>query len=96
MLGVDEGASGALLLGFGDDRQGQGGLARGFRTVDFDDTAFRQAADAEGNVQAERAGGNGRNGLALMVAHAHHRALAELAFDLSQSRGQGALLVLVH
>ncbi|MDF5921941.1 hypothetical protein P4133_28680 [Pseudomonas aeruginosa] len=27
-----------------------------------------------------------------MVAHAHDRAFAELAFDLSQGRGQGALL----
>src|SRR5690606_41662596 len=30
------------------------------------------------------------------VAHAHHRALAELLLDLAQGRGKGALLVLVH
>ena len=47
VLGVDEGAGGALPLGFGDDRQGQGGLARGFRAVDFYDPTFRQAPDAK-------------------------------------------------
>ncbi|MNP04168.1 hypothetical protein D3C76_960760 [compost metagenome] len=96
MLGIDEGAGGALLLGFGDDRQGQGGFTRGLRAVDLDDTTFRQAADAQRDIQAKGAGGDGRNGLALVVAHAHDRALAELAFDLSKRRGQGALLVLVH
>jgi hypothetical protein len=34
--------------------------------------------------------------LALVVAHAHDRAFAELAFDLTQGRSQGALLVVVH
>ncbi|MCY1312036.1 hypothetical protein D9M70_624170 [compost metagenome] len=96
MFGVDEGTGGAHLLGFGDDGEGQGGLAGGFGTVDLDDTAFRQAADAEGDVQAQGAGGNGRDGLAVMVAHAHYRALAELLLDLAQGSSQGALLVLVH
>ncbi len=96
VLGVDEGTGGALFLGLGDHREGQGGLAGGFRTVDLDDPPLGQAADAEGDVQAQGAGRDGRDRLALMVAHAHDRALAELAFDLSQGRGQGALLVLVH
>ncbi|MND38289.1 hypothetical protein D3C80_289910 [compost metagenome] len=96
VFGVDEGTGGAHLLGFGDDGEGQGGLAGGFGTVDLDDTAFRQAADAEGDVQAQGAGGNGRDGLAVMVAHAHYRALAELLFDLAQGSSQRALLVLVH
>ena len=76
--------------------QGKRRLTGGFRTVDLDDPALGQAADAEGDVQAQGAGGDGRDRLALMVAHAHDRAFAELAFDLSQGRGQGALLVLVH
>jgi hypothetical protein len=61
VFGVDEGAGGTVFLGFGDDRQGQRGLTRRFRAVDFDDTAFWQAADAQGDVQAQRAGGDGRN-----------------------------------
>ena len=40
--------------------------------------------------------GDGGDGLTILVAHAHDRAFAELAFDLTQGRGQGALLVLVH
>jgi hypothetical protein len=31
-----------------------------------------------------------------MIAHAHHRTLAELLFDLAQGCRQGALLILVH
>ncbi|MNC48302.1 hypothetical protein D3C75_974060 [compost metagenome] len=96
MLGVDEGAGGAAFLGFGDDRQGQCGFTRRLRAIDLDDTAFWQAADAQSDVQAQGAGRNGRNAGALVIAHAHDRAFAELAFDLTQGRSQGALLVVVH
>ncbi|MNE12055.1 hypothetical protein D3C80_1048350 [compost metagenome] len=96
VLGVDEGTGGAQLLRFGDHRQGQGGFTGGLGAVDLDDPAFRQATDAQGDVQAQRAGGDRRHGLALLVAHAHDRTLAELTLDLTQGRSQGALLVLVH
>ena len=56
VLGVDEGADAALLLGLGDDVQRQRGLARAFRAVDLDDPALGQAADAERDVEAQRAG----------------------------------------
>ena len=59
MLGVDEGADAALLLGLGDGVQRQRRLAGGFRPVDLDDAAARQAADAERDVEAERAGRDG-------------------------------------
>ena len=58
MLGIDEGAGAARLLGLGDHVQGERGLARAFRPVDLDDAAARQAADAERDVEAERAGGD--------------------------------------
>ncbi|MNN62151.1 hypothetical protein D3C81_1774320 [compost metagenome] len=96
MLGVDEGTGSAHFLGLGDDRQGQRGFTGRLRTVDLDDTAFWQAANAQGNVQAQGAGGNGRNRLALVIAHAHDRAFTELTLDLPQGRSQGALLVVVH
>ncbi|MCY1548252.1 hypothetical protein D9M68_843480 [compost metagenome] len=96
MFSVDEGAGSTVLLRFSDDRQGQRGLTRRFRAVDLDDTAFWQTADAQGDIQAQRAGGDGRNALTLMVTHAHDRAFTELAFDLTQGRSQGALLVVVH
>ena len=60
-------------------------LARGFRPVNLDHAAARQAADAERDVEAQRAG---RNRLdldrLLVLAKPHDRALAEGAFDLRQ------------
>ena len=63
--------------------QGERGLARAFRAVDLDDAAARQAADAERDIEAERAGRHhlGVHGL-LALAQAHDRALAEGALDL--------------
>jgi hypothetical protein len=58
VLGVDEGAGAAQLLHLGHDLQRQRGLARRFRAVDLDHAAARQAADAQRDVQAQRAGGD--------------------------------------
>ena len=93
MLGVHESAGGAFFLGLGNGAQGQRGLTGGLRTIDFDDPAFRQAADAQGDIQPQGAGGNGGNALALLVAHAHHRTFTELALDLRQRRRQCLTLV---
>ena len=51
MLGIDESADAALLLGFRDGVKRKRGLAGGFRTVDFNHPATRQAADTKGNVE---------------------------------------------
>ena len=56
VLGVDEGGDAAALLGLGDHVQGEGGLAGGLRPVDLDDAPAREAADAERDVEAQRAG----------------------------------------
>ena len=56
MLGVDEGGDAAVLLGLGDDVQRQRRLARAFRPEDLDDAAARQTADAQRDVEAQRAG----------------------------------------
>ena len=58
VLGVDEGGDAAGRLGAGDGVQRERGLARGLRAVDLDDAAARQAADAEGHVEGDRAGGD--------------------------------------
>ena len=85
MFGVDERADAAPLLRLGDDVQRQRGLARGFRPVDLDHPAARQAADPQRDVEAERAGRDGLDLHRLLVlAQAHDRALAERAFDLRQ------------
>jgi hypothetical protein len=57
VLGIDEGAV-PPSAGLGDDLQRQRGLAGGLRPVDLDDPAARQAADAERDVEPERAGGD--------------------------------------
>ena len=82
MLGVDEGGGAAHALGLRDDVQRQRGLAGGLRPVDLDDPAARDAADAERDVERERAGGDDGDlveGAAL--AEAHDGALAELPVD---------------
>ena len=96
VLGIDEGAGPALLLRLGDDRERQSGLARGFRAVDLDHPAPRQAADAQRNIQPQRARGNTGDGDVLPVSHPHHRALAELALNLAQGRLQCLFLVWIH
>src|SRR5215207_7619514 len=82
VLGVDEGGEAPCFLRLGDDVQGQGRLATRLRTEDLHDPASRDAANAEGDVQGQGAGGNGGDALALLVAHAHDRTLAELPLYL--------------
>ena len=84
MLGVDEGGGTALLLAFGDGLQGQRGFAGRFRPVDLHHPPLGQAADPQCQVKLQGAGGNGFDHLRGAVAHAHHRAFAELLFDLAQ------------
>ena len=94
MFRVNESAGAAALLRLGDRMQCQGGLARTLRPIHLDDPAARQAADAKGDVQPQRAG---RDDLDLLVpgagAHAHDGALAERAFDLRDRRLQRLVLV---
>ena len=97
VLGIDEGADAALLLGLGDGVQRERGLAGGFRPVDLDDTPARQAADAERDIEPERAGRNDVDIHRLVVlAELHDRAFAEIPLDLGQRRVKRLGPVLVH
>jgi hypothetical protein len=96
VFGVNERRRAAHLLRLGHHLQRERGLARGFRTVDLDHPAARQTAHAERQIQPERTGGDHLHVLDRLGVHAHHRALAELLFDLGQGRGQRLRLVLVH
>ena len=81
VLNVDEGGEAALFLRLGDDAETESGLARGLRTVDFDDAALGQSADAEREVDGERAA---RKRLDLhpgIAAQPHDRAVPELFRD---------------
>ncbi len=82
MFGVDKGGGPAFFLGLGGHMQRQRRLAGTFRTVDFDNAALWQSANAERDVEAERAGGNRLNINHIAVAKAHERALAESLVDL--------------
>jgi hypothetical protein len=85
VLGVDEGGDAAPLLGLGDDVEGQRRLARRFRPVDLHHPAAGDAADAEGDVEAQGSRGDHLDGRKrVTVPEAHDGALAELFFDLAQ------------
>src|SRR5688572_1647510 len=94
MLGIDEGADAAVLLGFGDHVQRECRLARAFRPEYFDDSAARQPTNPKRDVEAQRAGGDRFDLLDGVVGEAHDRAFTEISLDLAQ-RG-GKRLVLVH
>ena len=95
VLGVDERAHAARLLGFGDDVEDEGRLAVGFGPEDFDDAAAGHAVDAEGHVEGERAGGDeGDLGEGAFAAEAHDGAFAEFLLDLREDGGQGGGQVL--
>ena len=75
MFGVNERREAAGLLGVGDDVQHQGCFAGRFRSVNFNDATARHAADAEREIQRQRAGGDDVNfDVCLRIAEAHDRA----------------------
>ena len=102
VLGVDERTDAAELLRLGDHVVDERRLARGLRAEDLDDAPARHAADAEREVERERARGDRLHAhLRALVAHAHDRALAELALDLRERALQGGVaglagLILAH
>ncbi len=53
VLSIDECTGSTQLLGLSDNRKRQRGFTRGFRTVDFNDSASWQATDTEGDIQPE-------------------------------------------
>jgi hypothetical protein len=64
--------------------QRDSGLTAGLRPVDLDDPAAGQAADAERDVQRDRAGGDDRHLHDRALAQPHDRTLAELLVDLCE------------
>src|SRR5207342_1134083 len=59
-------------------------LARGLGTEDLDDPSARETADAERHIESERARRDRADRDLRSIAHAHHRALAELPLDLTE------------
>ena len=61
VLGVHKGAGAPQLLTFSDDVQGERGFARGFGPENFRDAPARNAAHAQGQIQADGTRGNHGN-----------------------------------
>ena len=81
VLDVDEGGDAAALLRLRDDVLADGGLARRLRAEDLGDPAARDAADAEREVERDRARGDGVDRLPLGGPELHDRAATELLLD---------------
>ena len=93
MLGVDERHDAPGALGVGHRVQGDRRLAGRLRPVDLHDPAARQAAQAERDVEGDRARRDDLERCAGLVTQAHHRALAELLLDLGERDVQRLLAV---
>src|SRR5215471_16066793 len=96
MLGVDEGADAPAALRLRHHVVDERRLSRGLGSVDLDDPTARKAADAEREVERERAGGDGADRDLWAVAHAHHGSLAELPLDLAERDIQRLLTIHRH
>jgi len=82
MFDVDEGGEPTGFLGLSDGGEGKGGFTGGFRAVDFDNPAPGEAADPEGLVDEEVAGGDDRDVDDFFVAHAKDGTFAKVFLDL--------------
>jgi hypothetical protein len=81
MFHVNEGGHAAHFLGLGDDVLGQGGLARTFGAIDFGDAASGDAADAQGDVEGDGAGGDSFNVQVSGLPQFHNSPFSEAFFD---------------
>src|ERR1700722_4057676 len=103
MLGVDERTHAAEFLRLCEHVVDQRRLTRGLRAEDLDDAPAGHATDSERQVERQRPGWDRVAAhLRTLVAHAHDRALAELARALREralKRGVarlGGLLLVGH
>ena len=92
VLGVDVRAHATVALRLGHHVHGQRGLARRLGAEDLDHAAPRQAADAECDVERERAGGDGGDADVAVLPQPHDRALAELLLDLADGHLEGVVV----
>ena len=83
VLRVDKRGRAAHFLRLGNAVQRDCGFTRGLRAVDLDNTAARQAADAEREVKADRTGRDVIDLHTGVFAQTHDRAFAELLFYLA-------------
>ena len=82
MLDVNEASEAASFLGLGDNGEGECGFAGTFGAEDFDDSAAREATDAEGAVYEDVAGRNDFYFRSGVVAESADGLLAVIFCDL--------------
>ena len=73
---VDERGDAALFLTLRNRVDGQRGFPRRFRAVNLDDPSLGKSVDAQGDVQTERAGGDGVHLDVLFFAESHDGAFS--------------------
>ncbi len=88
VLRVDEGGDAAGFLRVRDAVEGEGCLAGGFRPVEFDDAPLRHAADADGRVKRDGAGGDDVAFDDIVGAEAHDGFGAEALADIGEGGGE--------
>ena len=92
MFHVDEGCRAAEFLRFGDGVQRERRLSARFRTVDLRDATAREPADAEREIDRDRARRDDVKGHPFAeLTHPHDRAFAELSLDLREGVIEGGL-----
>ncbi len=95
MFHIYKGNRTAHLLGFSGQVQTDGGLAGGFRAVDFSDARARHAAHAQRDIQRDGAGGDGGHFQMMRIAQTHNGTLAVAFGDVIQGFIEDGLLGLV-
>jgi len=92
VLGVDERTHPSELLRLREHVVDHRGLAGGLGAEHLDDPPPGHATDPQGQIERQRAGGYRLAAhLGALVAHAHDRALAELALDLRERALKGGV-----
>ena len=94
VLRVDERADAAAALRLGDHVVDERRLTGRLGAEDLDHPPTRQAADAERDVERERARRDGADRDLGLVVHLHHGALTELTLDLTENRVECFLLAI--
>ncbi len=74
---IDKSRQPTAFLGLGNHMQTERRLPAGFRAVNFDHAPTRDAAHAQGNIQAQRARWNDIDGHMRRIPQAHNRAIAK-------------------
>ena len=96
MFYIDKYSFAATLLGFGNYVQRNGGLARRFGAVYFDDSALGNTADAHGKIKCNRAGRDSVDIQSTVLSKFHYGAFAKLSFYLTYRCFQCLLLIISH